>query len=95
MEVLKAKKGFLLRRLGTEYMIVAIGEASKVFNGMIKVNETGAFYWKELEKGTTENQLVEKTLERFEGADTDMVRRDITVFLKEISVAVDHDTSNS
>lgn len=27
--MIKAKKGFLLRRLGDEYMVVAIGEASK------------------------------------------------------------------
>ena len=48
--MIKAKKGFLLRRLGAEYMVVAIGEASRNFNGMIRMNETGAFYWKELEK---------------------------------------------
>ena len=47
--MLKTKKGFLLRRLGDEYMAVAIGEASRHFNGMIRLNETGAFYWKELE----------------------------------------------
>ena len=41
--MLKTKKGFLLRKLGTEYMVVAIGEASRSFNGMIRMNETGAF----------------------------------------------------
>ena len=41
--MLKAKKGFLLRKLGPEYMVVAIGEASKNLNGMIRMNETGAF----------------------------------------------------
>ena len=63
--MIKAKKGFLLRKLGNEYMVVAIGEAIKNFNGMIRINETGAFYWKELEQGTTEEALVGKTLERF------------------------------
>ena len=48
--MLKTKKGFLLRRLGDEFMVVAIGEASKSFNGMIRLNDTGAFYWKELER---------------------------------------------
>ena len=32
--MLKVKKGFLLRRLGDEFMVVAIGEASKSFNGI-------------------------------------------------------------
>ena len=31
--MLKTKKGFLLRRLGDEFMVVAIGEASKSLTG--------------------------------------------------------------
>ena len=42
--MLKVKKGFILRKLGTEYMAVAIGEASKNFNGMIRLNGTGERY---------------------------------------------------
>ena len=86
--MLKQKKGFILRKLGTEYMAVAIGEASKNFNGMIRLNGTGAFYWKELEKGTTKEQLVAKTLEEYEGVTEDTARRDVEEFLKSISVAI-------
>lgn len=93
--MLRVKKGFLLRRLGTEYMAVAIGEASKEFNGMIRLNETGAYYWKEIEKGTTEDELVERTLERFEGVDGDTARRDVKEFLDTISVALDDDTADN
>lgn len=91
--MLRAKKDFLLRKLGTEYMVVAIGEASKRFNGMIRMNETGAFYWKELEKGTTEDELVSKTLERFAGLEEETARRDVKAFLKSIDVALDHEAS--
>ena len=86
--MLKVKKGFILRKLGTEYMAVAIGEASKNFNGMIRLNGTGAFYWKELEKGTTKEQLVAKTLEEYEGVTEDTASRDVEEFLKSISVAI-------
>ena len=79
--MLKTKKGFLLRRLGDEYMAVAIGEASRHFNGMIRLNETGAFYWKELEKGATEDALVEKTQERFPDVDADTARRIVSEHL--------------
>lgn len=92
--MMKAKKGFLLRRLGDEYMVVAIGEASKNFNGMIRMNETGAFYWKELEKGATEDELVAKTQERFPDVDADTARQDVHAFLQVIAVAVDHDPSD-
>ena len=92
--MIKAKKGFLLRRLGDEYMVVAIGEASKNFNGMIRMNETGAFYWKELEQGVTEDDLVAKTMERFTDVTKETVRQDVQAFLEAISIAVDHDPSD-
>lgn len=92
--MLRAKKGFLLRKLGPEYMVVAIGEASKSFNGMIRMNETGAFYWKELEKGTSEDQLVAKTLERFTGLEEETARRDVHRFLQSIQMAVDSDAED-
>ena len=86
--MLKIKKGFILRKLGTEHMAVAIGEASKNFNGMIRLNGTGALYWKELEKGTTKEQLVTKTLEEYEGVTEDTARHDVEEFLDTISVAI-------
>ncbi len=92
--MLKIKKGFLLRRLGDEYMAVAIGEASKNFNGMIRLNETGAFYWEIIEKGTTEEELLEKTLERYQEVDKETARIDIKDFLNSISIALDDDADN-
>ena len=92
--MLKAKKGFLLRKLGPEYMVVAIGEASKNFNGMIRMNETGAFYWKELEQGVTEDDLVAKTMARFTDVTKETARQDVQAFLQSISVALDSNAAN-
>ena len=91
--MLKTKKGFLLRKLGAEYMVVAIGEASRSFNGMIRMNETGAFYWKELEKGTPEDDLVARTMERFTDVDEASVREDVKAFLQSIQVALEDDAA--
>lgn len=91
--MLKTKKGFLLRKLGAEYMVVAIGEASKSFNGMIRMNETGAFYWKELEKGASEDDLVARTMERFTDVDEASVREDVKAFLQSIQVALEDDAA--
>ena len=92
--MLKTKKGFLLRRLGDEYMAVAIGEASRNFNGMIRLNETGAFYWKELEKGSSEDELTAETLERFEGVDEATARQDVRAFLDSVQVALEDAAPN-
>ena len=91
--MLKTKKGFLLRKLGAEYMVVAIGEASRSFNGMIRMNETGAFYWKELEKGASEDDLVSRTMERFTDVDEASAREDVKAFLQSIQVALEDDAA--
>lgn len=87
--MMKAKDGFLLRKLGKEYMVVAIGEASETFNGLIRMNATGAFYWEEIVKGITIEDLVAKTVERYEGIDEAGAREDIETFMKKIEVAID------
>lgn len=87
--MVRPKKGFLLRRQGTAYMVVALGEAAQQFNGMIRLNGTGARYWKELEQGATEDHLVQQTLAWFDGLDEDTARRDVREFLSGISFALD------
>lgn len=89
--MIRAKKGFILRRLGKEYMVVPVGEASKNLNGMIRLDETGAFYWRELEKGITRDGLAEKMLERFEDLDEETARRDLNEFLETMEVALEMD----
>ena len=43
---MKIKKGFILRVVGGESVVVPVGALSKTFHGMINLNETGAFMWK-------------------------------------------------
>lgn len=92
---MKIKKGFLLRSLDQEHIVVAIGEASMEFNGMIRLNNTGVLYWKELEKGCTKEDLVSVTLEHYAEADEETVRRDVEEFLDTISIAIDDDVSEN
>lgn len=93
--MLKTKPGFLLRRLGDESMVIAIGEASAQFNGMIRLNETGAFYWEMLTRGTTEDQLTAATLDRYTGLDEATARRDVKEFLSTIAFALDRDAADN
>ena len=56
---MKIKKGFVVRVVGGEHVVVPVGEMSKAFHGMINLNETGAFMWRffseehSLEEGVT------------------------------------------
>ena len=38
---MKIKNGFVLRDVGGQAVVIAVGEASKTFHGMINLNATG------------------------------------------------------
>ena len=71
---MKMKDGFLLRNVSDAYVVVAVGEAAKNFNGMITLNETGAFLWEALTEGCADKKaLVDKLLAEYD-VDTALVR---------------------
>ena len=51
---------FVKRKIGTQFVIVAVGEATRKFNGMISVNGTGSFIWDCLENHITMDELAEQ-----------------------------------
>lgn len=63
---MKAKEGFILRNIAGANIIVPIGAASIDFNGMITLNESGAFLWHELEKGADMDGLVAALLGEYD-----------------------------
>ncbi|MBP5466383.1 MAG: PqqD family protein, partial [Clostridia bacterium] len=63
---MKIKDGFILREVAGSFIVVAVGEAVKTFKGIVNLNETGAFLWKILERGATEEELLKKMLEEYD-----------------------------
>lgn len=56
---IKIKEGFLLRKVAGDHVVVPVGEAGKVFHGMIRLNDTGAFLWEQCRKETTKEQVLQ------------------------------------
>ena len=54
---MKIKNGFLLRQVGEQNVVVAVGEESRNFNGIIRLNETGRFLWENLQNDIDEKEL--------------------------------------
>lgn len=63
---MKLKEDFMLRNICGEWTIVPMGERLTEFTGMMKVNDTGAFIWKMLEKETTKEEIVTALLEEYD-----------------------------
>ena len=78
--MLKLDKEYVLRQIGDDYVIVPVGKAALDFNGMITVNETGAFLWEQLVKGTSKEGLLQTLKETYEVTQEE-AERDIDEFL--------------
>ena len=64
---MQINQDFTIQKVGGSYVAVAVGETSKKFHGMIRLNETGAFLWKRMaERDTTEEELVDALLAEYE-----------------------------
>ena len=52
---MKIKKGFVVRKVAGENIVVLVGGMSKTFHGMIKLNDTGNFLSEyEVDRSTAE-----------------------------------------
>jgi methyltransferase-like protein len=63
---MKIKKGFVIREVGGENVVVPVGALSKTFHGMINLNETGAFIWERLSNGQSQEEIVKALCEEYE-----------------------------
>ena len=63
---MKIREGFLLRNVAGNNVVVPIGQATLDFNGMMSLNETGAFIFSKMLDGTTKEQLIEDLISEYE-----------------------------
>ena len=81
---MKIKSGFILRDVGGKTFVVAVGELSKTFHGMITLNETGKFIWQQLENGISKEEIVEKIITTYEDAPREAVEKDVETFISKL-----------
>ena len=84
---MKLKKEFILREIAGEYILVPTGETTLNFNGLITVNELGAFIWNNIEKVNSEEDILKLILDEYE-VDKYIAKADLDEFLGKLK-AVD------
>lgn len=83
---MKVKEGFILREVAGNYIVVAVGSAVKQFNGVITLNETGAFLWKKLEEGCERQDLLSALLDEYE-VEKSVAEADVNKFIEKLNGA--------
>lgn len=80
---MKIKDGFIVNKVGSQHVVVPVGEASMERHCMIRLNDTGTFLWNHLGANITEDALVEALLAEY-AVDEDTARADVATFLEKL-----------
>ena len=81
---MKVREGFILREVGGQPVVVAVGAASQFFNGMVKLNASGEFLFKELKDDKTEDDLVKALTDKYD-VDEETAREDVKAFVETLA----------
>lgn len=77
---MKIKDGYLMRQVAGNYIIVAVSDKAADLDGVITLNEVGAFLWKLLESETDTDALLAAMLETYD-VDEATAKADLEKFL--------------
>ena len=80
---MKIKEGFLLRNVAGNNVVVPIGKATLDFNGMMSLNETGAFLFEKLIEGTSKEQLIEDLINEYD-INKELAEKDVENFIAKV-----------
>ena len=80
---MRAAKDYIMREIAGETILIPSGAAAKKFNGLITINELGAFIWDVLTEDVSLDTLVERITDAYE-VDAETARADALAFLAEL-----------
>ena len=78
---MRTNKDFMLRKIAGESILVATGDATQRFNGMITLNEVATFIWENIDACESEDELIGKILSEFD-IDEEIARDDAREFIE-------------
>ena len=80
---MKLKQKFVLREIADDFILIPIQEADDNFCGIITLNETSAFIWKQIEERRDKEQILELLMQEY-NVDKETAIEDIEVFLNKL-----------
>ncbi|MBQ2971715.1 MAG: PqqD family protein [Ruminococcus sp.] len=83
---MKVKKDFVLKEIADSFLVVPLGSQVVNFGCIIKLSETGAFLWNQLEEDKTESELVSALLSLYD-VDESKATADVSNFVRKLKEA--------
>lgn len=63
---MRIKEDLMLRNIQGEWVVIPMGERLLEFNGIMKLNESGAFIWEQMKEGKPKEMIKKRMLEEYE-----------------------------
>ena len=82
--ILKAKERFAARKVGGELVLVPLKNSVAEMEEMFTLNEVGSLIWEDIQKGTTEQTLIDAIVNEFD-IDPFTASEDLQAFLDSLS----------
>ena len=82
---MKIRDGYILRNVAGKNIVVSVG-SDVSFNGMLTLNETGAFFWELLKEDTTKEKMLEAILSEYD-VSSEEAESDIDEFIDKLASA--------
>lgn len=82
---MKTNSEYMLREIAGESVLIPTGSASQKLNGMIRLTDTAAFIWKQVDTVADLREITERVREEFD-VDNETARRDVRGFLYELYI---------
>lgn len=80
---MKIKDTFIKKEVCGVNVVVPVGESTKDYNGTIQLGKSANFVWDILKDGATEEEIIEKLLEKFD-VSREVVTKDLHDFLEKL-----------
>lgn len=80
---MKIRDGFILRNIAGSFIVVPIGKENIDFNGMMSLNQTGAFIFEKLQNGIEKEELVEALICEYD-VSKEQAEKDIEIFIQKV-----------
>lgn len=78
---MKIKEGYILRQVAGSNIVVPVGKLD--FDGVITLNDTGVFIWKELTSGCTKDELIKKITAEYDITE-EIASKDADLFIQKL-----------
>ena len=77
---MKLRDDFVLRQVAATWVVLPLSRETVDFNGMIRLNDTGALLWQRLEQGSDREGLIRELTSRYAVSET-QAGEDVDAFL--------------